>query len=72
MVKVLSITITSKTEEDYDGINHDIKVLTGTITGDGGDLSEYYSCDSAVSDADAKTAFKIKLTDKGHIWDEES
>ncbi len=65
----LSITITQITEQDYDGVNEDIKMLKASI--DGVYIDEQYSIDDTISDTVAKDNFKTALTDLGYVWDTE-
>lgn len=65
----LSITITQVTEQDYDGVNEDIKMLKADI--DGVCIDEQYSIDATISDTVAKDNFKTALTDLGYTWDTE-
>ena len=65
----LSFKIVSITELDYDGVSETVKQITPAL--DGEDLPHTYIRSDAESDADAKTAIKTSLTDKGYIWDSE-
>jgi hypothetical protein len=65
----LSITITPRTELDYDSIDETTKHLTATI--DGVELRETMTVPDTTADADAKAAFRGELTAKGYDWDTE-
>lgn len=65
----LSITITEVTEQDYDGVNEDIKMLKACI--DTICIDEQYSIDAIISDTVAKDNFKTVLIDLGYTWDTE-
>jgi hypothetical protein len=68
-MSTLSITITTENNTDYDGNAESIKKASATL--DGVSIIDTYSIASSVSDADVKTAFKAKLTEKGYAWDVE-
>ncbi len=77
-MKTLTMTITTITETDYDGIAETVKQVTGNIyddttqTYDLVDNIETISCDSNTTDADAKTLFKNYLLTKSYTWDNEA
>ena len=63
-MSVLSWTITSYTEDDYDGVAETSKTVVPAL--DGVNLSHSYIRDDIETDADSKTAIKTNLTDKGY------
>ena len=65
----LTITITNETNQDYDGVDEDVRIVKGDI--DGTPLHEEVSCEDTATDAACKTSFKDLLTDKGYTWDTE-
>lgn len=66
----LTIVITDETNQDYDGVNETVRVVTGDI--DGTVLREKVSCPNGSTDVGCKTSFKTLLTDKGYTWDIEA
>lgn len=66
----LTITITSVTEQDYDGVDETTKHVCGHI--DDEPCTFVHVEESTVSDATVKTNFKIKLTAAGYTWDTEA
>lgn len=70
MAKDLTWLITSITEADYDGVNETVKHVIPCINLL--KLPHEFSRLDSESDADAKTAIKTILTDKGYSWDTES
>lgn len=65
----LTWTITSLTEDDYDGVPETVKHVIPAFNGV--DTQREYFRDDAETDADAKTAIRLDLIDKGYIWDTE-
>jgi len=67
---ILSIIITPETTTDYNNVSVTENILSATI--DGKQIALIHSESDTVSDADAKTNFKNKLTELGYQWDSES
>ncbi len=77
-MKTLTITITSVTETDYDGISETVKQVTGSIYDDVTQVyelesnKETVSVENTLTDAQAKDVYKSHLTNKQYTWDSES
>lgn len=77
MPNTLTLTISSTTEDDYDGIPETVKQCTGKITDDDtGKITleenvETIACLNTKTDTEVKTAFKTYLESKGYIWNTE-
>lgn len=65
----LTWTIASLTENDYDGVAETVKHVIPALNEV--NLKHEYFRDNTETDADAKTAIKADLTDKGYVWDTE-
>lgn len=67
----ITITITDKTDEDYDGNSETVRVATATLSGGNheGVVTGYLKiCPAAATDTQVNDAVEAELTADGYTW----